>query len=116
LKTPKWFEPGVYGAGVGAVALAIVGFSVGGWVTSSTAQKMVSDQVRVELTAAFVPICVERSKRDPEFEATVAKMKSTTSYNRSDVVMAAGWATMPGTDEPNRDVARACVDELGVEF
>ena len=38
MELPKWLMPGVYGAGVGAVALAIVGFSWGGWVTASKAE------------------------------------------------------------------------------
>jgi dienelactone hydrolase len=116
MKTPKWFEPGLYGAGAGAVALAIIGFSAGGWMTASAAQDMASDQVRTQLTAALVPVCVDQSKRDPNFDATVSEMKTVTSYNRTDVVMAAGWATMPGTTEPNREVARHCVDELGIKF
>jgi hypothetical protein len=29
--------------------------------------------------------------------------------------MATGWATMPGTDAPNRDIAQACLAALDVD-
>jgi hypothetical protein len=29
--------------------------------------------------------------------------------------MAAGWATMPGTDAPDRDIAQACLAALDVD-
>jgi hypothetical protein len=29
MDTPEWLKPGIFGAAVGAIALAIVGFSVG---------------------------------------------------------------------------------------
>ena len=33
MQIPTWVKPAVYGAGAGAVALAIIGFTWGGWVT-----------------------------------------------------------------------------------
>jgi hypothetical protein len=48
--------------------------------------------------------------------ATLAQLKDTSSYQRSDMLMEAGWATMPGSNDPNRDVARACMDKLAEQF
>lgn len=48
MAAPEWLKPGLFGAGIGAVALAIVGFSWGGWVTGGTAEAMAADQTRVE--------------------------------------------------------------------
>ncbi len=43
---PEWLKPGLYGAVVGAAALAIVGFTWGGWVTGGTVGKLASEQAR----------------------------------------------------------------------
>jgi dienelactone hydrolase len=116
MKTPEWLKPGLYGAAAGAVALAIVGFSWGGWVTGGTAKQMASDQARLEVVAALVPICVEQSKKDPQVIETLAKLKEASTYQRSDMLMDAGWATMPGSNDPNRNVASACMDKLAAQF
>lgn len=116
MNTPEWTKPGLYGAAIGAVALAIVGFSWGGWATGGTAQKMASDQARMEVVAALVPICVEQSNNDPQNVETLAKLKEASSYQRRDMLMKAGWATMPGSDDPNRNVASACMDALAAQF
>ncbi len=116
MKTPEWLKPGLQGAAVGAAALAIVGFTWGGWVTGGTAEKMASDQARKEVVSALVPICLEQSSQDPQVVATLAQLKDTSSYRRSDLLMEAGWATMPGSSDPNRDVARACMEKLAAQF
>jgi len=116
MNTPEWLKPGLYGAAAGAVALAIVGFSWGGWVTGGTAEKMASEQARLEVVAALVPICVEQSSQDPQVVATLAQLKDASSYQRSDMLMKAGWATMPGSSDPNRQVASACMEKLAAQF
>ena len=116
MKKPEWLKPGLYGAAVGAAAIAIVGFSMGGWVTGSTAKQMAANQARLEVVAALVPICLEQSKKDPLVMATLAQLKAAESYQRSDMLMKAGWATMPGSSDPDRDVARACTEKLAAKF
>ncbi len=116
MNIPEWLKPALYGAAAGAAALAIVGFSWGGWVTGGTAKQMASDQARLEVVAALVPICMEQSKQDPQVVETLAQLKDTRSYQRSDMLMKVGWATMPGSSDPNRDVARACMDKLAAQF
>lgn len=116
MNIPEWLRPGLYGAAAGAIALAIVGFSWGGWVTSGTAQKMASEHARFEVVAALVPICLQQSKQDPQAVATLAEIKDASSYKRAEMLMKAGWATIPGTNEPNRYVANACMDKLAAQF
>ena len=116
MNTPKWLKPGVSGAVVGAAALAIVGFSWGGWVTGATAAKLAGSQAKREVVAALVPICLERSSQDPQAGDTLTELKNTSSYKRVDVLMETGWATMPGASKPSRDVARACALELAAGF
>ena len=113
MQTPAWLKPGLYGAVGGAVALAIVGFNWGGWVTSGTARQMAADQSRTDVTAVLSLICVDQSKRDPQMVERVAALKAASSWSRGDLVMKNGWATMPGTTEANSQVARACAEKLG---
>jgi hypothetical protein len=114
MRTPEWLKPGLYGAACGAVALGVIGFSWGGWVTGGTARTMAADQSKAEVVTALSLICVDQSKRDPQLVERVALLKAASSYERGDLVMKNGWATMPGTTEGNRLVAIACADKVGV--
>lgn len=116
MKTPEWLQPALIGAATGAVVLAVVGFSWGGWMTGSKARDMADDQAHAEVVAALVPVCLEQSKQDPKAAETLAELKGTSSYQRSDLLMKTGWATMPGSEEPDRSVAQACMDKLAAQF
>jgi hypothetical protein len=113
MQTPEWLNPGLYGAAAGAIALAVVGFSWGGWVTDGRAGQMAADQSRTNVVAALSLICVDQSSRDPQFVERVAALKAASSWSRGDLVIKNGWATMPGTTEGNRSVAVACADKVG---
>ena len=112
MQTPEWLKPGLYGAACGAVALAVVGFNWGGWVTGGTARTMAADQSETEMVAALSLICVDQSKRDPQLAERVAALKSASSWNRGDLVVKNGWATMPGATEANSQVARDCAEKV----
>ncbi len=116
MNIPEWLKPGLKGAAVGAAALAIVGFTLGGWVTGGTAKEMAADQAKLEVIAALVPICIQQSSQDPQVVETLAQLKDASSYQRSGMLMNAGWATMPGSSEPNRNVAKACIKVLAAQF
>jgi len=116
MNAPLWLKPAVLGAAAGAIALAVVGFSWGGWVTAGTANKMANEQGRADVIAALVPICVEQSKQDPLAYKTLAEMKDVNAYQRNDLLIAAGWATMPGSTDPDRNVVTACMDQLATQF
>jgi len=116
MNTPEWLKPALYGAAAGAIALAIVGFSWGGWVTGGSAERMAAEKARNEVVAALVPICIEQSKQDPKVGETLAQLEAASNYKRRDMVMETGWATMPGSDDPNRSVASACMEQLATQF
>jgi hypothetical protein len=116
MNAPEWLKPGIYGAVVGAIALAVVGFSWGGWVTGGTAQKLANDQARQQVVAALVPICLEQSKQDPRLSQTLAALEAASNYKRSGMIMDAGWATMPGSSDPDSAVAGACMEKLAEQF
>ncbi len=112
MQTPEWLKPGLCGAACGAVALAVLGFSWGGWVTDRTARAMAYDQSKTDMVAALSLICVEQSKRDPQLAERVAAIKAASSWERGGIVIKNGWATMPGTTEADSQVARVCADKV----
>lgn len=109
MQAPTWLKPGITGAVIGGVVTMIVGFSQGGWYLGSSAEKMAQAQSVVAVTDALVPICLSQSQSDPQKMMKLNELKAMTStYGRRDFVMKTGWATMPSTEAPNRDVAMAC--------
>ncbi len=116
MNMPVWAKPAIVGMCVGAVAVAIVGFSWGGWVTTKKANIMAANEAHDQLVAALTPICLDNSAADPNMAATLAKLKEAGSYQRPNIVMEAGWATMPGATEPDRVIALACVRQLAIKF
>jgi len=115
MTTPEWMRPGIYGALLGAAFIGVVGFSWGGWMTGGSANKMASKMAQDEVIAALVPFCVDMSRTDNERLAKLSTIRDATSYKRRDAVMATGWATMPGADVPNRDLAQACLEGLELD-
>jgi hypothetical protein len=111
MTAPEWLKPGLVGAGVGAVALAIIGFGWGGWVTSGTAEAMAVERTQVEVVQALVPFCIAQAKADPQAALVNAELAEAASYKRAEILMKAGWATMPGA-EPNLSLAKACATTL----
>lgn len=113
---PDWLKPGLLGAACGAAALAIVGFSWAGWTTHATAEGHAEATARSAVTAALAPVCLERSQADPQRPARMAEIEEAPSYQRRNLVMDAGWATMPGSEGADRAVAEACLDRLEADF
>ena len=112
MTTPDWLKPGIYGAVLGAVVVSAIGFSWGGWTTAGTANQMASTRAHDAVVAALVPVCVNMSSTDPDRTAKLATIKAASSYDRQNALIKAGWATVPGSGAPNRDLAQACVNAL----
>jgi alpha/beta superfamily hydrolase len=74
-KYAHWLQ----GAAAGAVTLAIVGFSWGGWSTASGTAK----QVEVAVLAAMIPGCAKEVMADP---AAAAELKIKRPSDYDDVV------------------------------
>jgi alpha/beta superfamily hydrolase len=116
VRIPEWLKPALYGALAGAAALAIAGFSWGGWVTGGKAEQIASDRARLEVVAALVPVCLEQSNQDPVSATTLVSLTEARPHKRDRMLMDSGWATMPGATDPNSAVARACMQELAARF
>ena len=112
MTAPEWLKPGLTGAVIGAIAVAIGGFSWGGWVTGGTAEAMAASQARLQVVDALVPFCVARAEADPEAPRITAELNDAASYKRAEILMNAGWATMPGAEKADADLARACAATL----
>ena len=112
MKTPTWLSPALYGAGAGAIALAIVGFTWGGWVTGAGARKMADEASTVAVAASLTPYCLERARTDPRSFEVLEELKAANGFNRRGIVEKAGWATPLGSEQPVRALALACEQAL----
>jgi hypothetical protein len=112
MNAPEWLKPGIYGAVIGAAFVGVVGFSWGGWVTDGTANDRAMAMSRDDVIASMVPVCLDMARSDPSRADKLATIRAATTYQRRDALMATGWATMPGTDAPDRDIAQACLAAL----
>ncbi|WIV49754.1 hypothetical protein QQG91_08705 [Marivivens sp. LCG002] len=114
MNTPKWLKPGFYGTVIGAALVGVVGFTWGGWVTSGTANDRAMAMSHDNVIASMVPVCLEMARSDPARMEKLETIRAASAYQKRDALIAAGWATMPGTDVPDRGIAQACLQELNL--
>jgi hypothetical protein len=94
------------------VAVVIIGFGWGGWVTGGNAQKMAEATARDAVVQRLAPICVYQFNQSLEKDQRLQELKESSAYQRRDYVKNQGWATMPGEEEPDSRVADECVKRL----
>ncbi len=112
MNAPEWLKPGIVGALVGAALIGFVGFTWGGWVTGGTADDRAEAMSRDDVVAALVPVCLNMARNDPKRAEKMDEIRAASTYQRRDALMSVGWATVPGADEPDRDIAQACLSKL----
>jgi hypothetical protein len=112
MNMPTNTKPWLQGAAVGAIVLAIVGFSWGGWVTGGTSTKNAAAASHDAVVAALAPICVERFRQQPDAVMKADALVKTSSWERGNMLEKSGYATMPGSKTTDSDVARACAEIL----
>ncbi|MDU8944088.1 hypothetical protein [Ovoidimarina sediminis] len=115
MNTPEWLKPGIYGALIGAACVGITGFTWGGWVTGETSNSRAMAMSRNDVVAALVPICLDMARTDPDRLEKLATIRATSSFQRRSALMDTGWATLPGYETPNQDIAKACLASLDVD-
>jgi hypothetical protein len=104
-------KPALWGAVGGAVALAVVGFTWGGWVTGGKADVLARQQVQAALVEALTPICVDKFNRASDAQARLVELKKiTSSWDRERFVRENDWAKFG--KESNSRVVDACAAEL----
>ena len=101
-----------WGAAVGAIALAIVGFSWGGWVTGGTATKDAERAGRCRRLGACTDL--RRALQDPGRRGRQDRRTRQGKYlgPRHHGRQNGGSALMPGSKDADPDVARACAEML----
>lgn len=109
-------RPAVLGVIVGGIAALTIGFGWGGWMTGTAAADIATNRAEQAVTAALLPICLAQVEQDPLASVALSEIKQANTYERRDRLMKTGWATMPGADEPNLNVANACLRELSASF
>ena len=106
-------KPALWGAAGGAVALAILGFTWGGWVTNSTATTLADKHANVEVAKVLAPICFLQFSQQPTAEAKLLELKGIKSlYEQASFIEKSGAATMPGSDKMVKGVSQACAELL----
>jgi hypothetical protein len=112
MKIPAWCKPAFWGVVGGAVGVMILGFAWGGWVLGSTAESMAKARADEAVTTILVPICVERFMGQAEAAAKLTEFQRSASWQHSQLIEKGGWATVAGSKEPNKAVARLCAQQL----
>ncbi len=99
----------VFWSWVASVILTmIIGFAWGGWVTGGTARSMATTMAEDAVVKRLAPICVVQFNRDPGKDQKLQELAKTDSWQRSEYVQKQGWATMPGEEKPDSNVASEC--------
>ena len=113
MNTPEWIKPAAYGAVAGGIAVAIVGFMWGGWVTGGSADaraQAAADTSRTDLAAA---ICVQNFLADEGARENLAEIKQFASASQQRTYIEnGGWAVMPDREAVARSTATLCARML----
>ena len=106
-------KPAAWGVVGGAVALAIIGFSWGGWVTSGSANVMADKLATTEVAKALAPICFLQFNEQSGSQAKLVELQAFTSpYQQAAYIEKNGAAVMPGSDKMVKGVSLACAELL----
>ena len=105
-------KPVLWGAVGGALGLAIVGFSWGGWVGSSKAQVLIADASEKAVIDRLTPICIDQFNRDLGKVQKLEEFKKIDGWDRGEFVGKQGWSTIPGEEGPDSKVSRECALQI----
>lgn len=110
MKIPVETTPALWGIAGGAAALAIAGFSWGGWVTGGKAEAAAQERASAAVVGALAPICADKFQHAGDVSANLIALKKADSWMQGEFVEKGGWASVPGENPPAQvtAVARAC--------
>jgi len=101
------------GIAIGAIASMAIGFSWGGWVTGSTANKLAAEQASAAVVTALTPLCVEKFLQNNDSKANLEVLKKISlNWEQGNYVEKGGWAAQPGATSSDYHLARACAEKL----
>lgn len=108
MNMPTEVKPALWGAAGGAVALAILGFTWGGWMTASSATSLANQRASEAVVTALAPICADNFRRDEDTAARLVELKKVSTWDQARFIEKGGWAKMPGIESADSTMARAC--------
>ena len=115
MKMPAELKPALMGAAGGAVALAILGFTWGGWVTAGSAKTLADQRATDAVVAARAPVCVANFRLDKDSVAQLVELKKARSWEHASFIEKHGWSTIPGAKTPDSVMSRACAELILAE-
>jgi hypothetical protein len=113
MQVPSEIKPALWGAAGGAILVALAGFTWGGWMTTSTANKLADQRAESAVVAILTPICTQNFQQTADATANLEALKKiSSSWEQGRFVEKGGWATRPGANSPDYVLARACAERL----
>jgi hypothetical protein len=103
----------VWACVITAILTMIVGFNWGGWMSTTSAQKIADSTAQDAVVQRLAPICVAQFNLDTDKDAKLIEMNTKlTSSQKAQFVREQGWATIVGEERPDSKVADACAKLL----
>ena len=97
----------IQGACIGAAATMFVGFYWAGWSLNSTAQKMAKEKSDVAVVSVLAPVCAEKFRALPDYDAKQVSLTKVDSWKRRDE-FPKDLVTLPGESYPSSALVDAC--------
>ncbi|MCC2597117.1 hypothetical protein LKR43_12270 [Pusillimonas sp. MFBS29] len=98
-------------AGVAALTM-VVGFTAGGWVTSSTAAEQAETMKQNAVATLAANICANRFLAAPNAQTQLAQLKETDSWKQDTFIEEGGWTSFASMEQPIEGAADLCADKL----
>jgi hypothetical protein len=108
MNMPTEVKPALWGAVCGAAALAILGFTWGGWMTAGSAASHANQRASDAVVAALAPICADNFRRDHASVERLVELKKVSTWDQAGFIQKGGWAKMPGIEAADTTMSRAC--------
>ena len=109
---PAGWKPFALGALAGAIIVTWTGFDALGWKTASAVDTLSKRRADAAVVSAMATVCDTKFRQAANFPARLATLQKADRYSRGELVQKTGWATMPGSTEPNHEVGQACAELL----
>jgi len=106
VKTVLWSAVG------GALVWWIVLGAGLGWRSAGSAEEQAAKRANTAVLDVLTPICVERFNQDAESVTKLKALQESSTWNRAGYVVEQGWATTPGKDIPENQIAKACASQI----
>jgi hypothetical protein len=112
MQVPSELKPAASGAVGDAIALAIVGFNRGGWVTDATASKTARDAADIAIVKVLAPTCAEMLQQQADTGSKMVELRKASAWDWSWPYPSV-WMFAPNLCSTN-EVASNCLQFTGI--